>query len=227
MQNIKVAVDAVVFGYKEETLFVLCIKQKYGPLAGTWVLPGGLVKDDEGLQNAVKRELKEETNVELGYMEQLYTFGDDVNRDPRGRVITVAYLGLVDPKRLEIKADSDALEARWFEFEDLPEMGFDHRDIIQKGIQRIRAKVHYEPIGFDLLEKEFFFSELEGLYRTISGRELDRRNFRRKIMSFEFLEELGKYPLEGKGRPANKYRFIEEKYNALLDNGFHFEIKFA
>ncbi|THD67614.1 NUDIX hydrolase [Robertkochia marina] len=227
MQDIKVAVDAVVFGYKEETLFLLCIKQKFGPMADSWVLPGGLVQDDEPLKDAVKRELREETNVELEYMDQLYTFGDDIKRDPRGRVIAVAYLGLVDPKRLELKADTDALDAQWFPIDALPSLGYDHELIFEKGLERLRAKIHYEPIGFDLLEEEFFFSEMEGLYRTITGRAFDRRNFRKKILSFGFLEDLGTFRREGMGRPANKFRFIEDKYNELLAEGFHFELKFA
>lgn len=227
MQNIKVAVDAVVFGYKEEKLYLLCIKQKYGPLKGHWVLPGGLVKDEERLQEAVIRELQEETNVDLEYLEQLYTFGDTIERDPRGRVIAVAYLGLVNPKGLELQAATDALEAKWFPIEELPDLGYDHNEIVQTGLARLRSKVHYEPIGFDLISEEFFFSELEGLYRTLTGRDFDRRNFRRRILRFGFLEDLGTFPTSGKGRPSNKYRFIEERYNELLDEGIQFEIKFS
>lgn len=227
MQHIKLAVDAVVFGYQNEALYLLCVKQKYGPFANSWVLPGGLVKDNEAIQDAVKRELEEETSVELDYLEQLYTFGDDVERDPRGRVVTVAYLGLVDPGRLHIQADTDASEVKWFLLNDLPELGYDHHSIVDKGLERLRAKIHYEPIGFDLLEEEFFFSELEGLYRTITNRELDRRNFRKKILSFELLEDLGVFPSNGRGRPGKKYRFREDRYKELVAKGFHFEIKYV
>ncbi|MBL7473300.1 NUDIX hydrolase [Robertkochia sediminum] len=227
MQNIKVAVDAVVFGYKDEQLFLLCIKQKFGPLKGHWVLPGGLVKDKERLQEAVIRELLEETNVEVEYLEQLYTFGDTLDRDPRGRVITVTYLGLVNPEGLKIKAATDAMDAKWFSVEKLPSLGFDHNEIVAKGLERLRSKVHYEPIGFDLLNPIFYMAELEGLYRTLTRRDFDRRNFRRKILRLGLLEDLGIFSSPGKGRPANKYRFIEQRFKELQEEGFQFEIKFS
>lgn len=226
-QNIRVAVDAIVFGYQNNQLYVLLIQQKFGTEKSYWALPGGLVKNDESLQDAVKRELKEETNITVNYFEQLFTFGDDVFRDPRNRVISVAYFALVDAEKLKVIADTDAEKAQWFKIDEIPPLAFDHTIILGKAIKRLRAKLIYEPIGFDLLPKEFLFSELENLYCTILEKEIDRRNFRKKILSFEIIEETDRFSPVKSGRPAKLFRFKKEKYNALLEKGFHFEIKFA
>ena len=226
-QNIKVAVDAIVFGYQNNQLYVLLIQQKFGTQDSYWALPGGLVQNDESLENAVKRELKEETNISVNYFEQLFTFGDDVFRDPRNRVISVAYFALVDSSKLKVKADSDAENAQWFKIDEVPALAFDHTIILGKAMERLKAKLTYEPIGFDLLPKEFLFSELENLYCIILEKEIDRRNFRKKILSFEIVEETAHFSPLKSGRPAKLFKFNNKKYNALLDKGFHFEIKFA
>jgi 8-oxo-dGTP diphosphatase len=226
-QNIKVAVDAIVFGYQNNQLYVLLIQQKFGTQDSYWALPGGLVQNDESLENAVKRELKEETNISVNYFEQLFTFGDDVFRDPRNRVISVAYFALVDSSKLKVKADSDAENAQWFKIDEVPALAFDHTIILGKAMERLKAKLTYEPIGFDLLPKEFLFSELENLYCIILEKEIDRRNFRKKILSFEIVEETAHFSPLKSGRPAKLFKFNNQKYNALLDKGFHFEIKFA
>lgn len=227
MQNIKIAVDAVVFGYQNNTLFVLLIQQKFGSQNSYWALPGGLVKEDESLIEAVKRELKEETNVSVNYVEQLYTFGDDIKRDSRNRVISVAYMALVDPSKLVLKADTDADEVAWVPVSEIPNLAFDHNDMIAKGLERLRAKLTYQPIGFDLLPEEFLFSDLENLYTTILQKEIDRRNFRKKMMSFEILEQSDNILIHKAGRPAKLFRFNKVKYNQLIKEGFYFEIKFA
>jgi len=226
-QNIKIAVDAIVFGYSEGKLSVLLIKQKFGVMKGQWALVGGFVKDNESLSNAVKRELNEETGIEVNYLEQLYTFGDNVNRDPRYHVISVAYFALVNPTQFEIKPDSDAEDAQWFPIGSLPELAYDHAEIIQVALDRLKSKLTYQPIGFDLLPNEFLFSDLENLYSTILEKEIDRRNFRKKILSFEILEETEKFGNKKSGRPAKLFRFNNLKYNNLKRNGFHFEINFA
>ncbi|MDX6180769.1 NUDIX domain-containing protein [Flavobacterium sp. Fl-77] len=226
-QNIRIAVDAIVFGYKNNSLYVLLIEQKFGSADQYWALPGGLVKNDESLSDAVIRELHEETNVQLTFMEQLYTFGDDIYRDSRNRVISVAYYALVDASNLEIKADSDAEKVQWFKIDAIPTLAFDHNLIIEKAISRLKAKLTYEPIGFDLLPPEFLFSDLENLYCTILEKEIDRRNFRKKILSYGFLEQTDHFSPVKNGRPAKLFRFNKLKYNALLEQGFHFEIKFA
>lgn len=226
-QNIRVAVDAIVFGYQNNQLYVLLIQQKFGTQESYWALPGGLVRNDESLQDAVKRELKEETNIRVNYFEQLFTFGDDVFRDPRNRVISVAYFALVDSSKLIVKADTDAEKAQWFKIDEIPPLAFDHTIILGKGIERLKAKLTYEPIGFDLLPKEFLFSELENLYCTILEKEIDRRNFRKKILSFEIIEETDRFSPLKSGRPAKLFKFNKQKYSALFKKGFHFEIKFA
>ena len=226
-QNIKIAVDAIVFGYADNKLNVLLINQKFGALKSKWALVGGFVKDNETLNDAVNRELQEETGIKVNYLEQLYTFGDNVNRDPRFRVISVAYFALVNSTKLVLKADSDAEDAKWFSINQLPILAFDHKEILQTAQSRLQSKLTYQPIGFDLLPKEFLFSELENLYCTILEKEIDRRNFRKKILSFGIVEETEKFGNKIKGRPAKLYRFNKLKYNKLVKDGFLFEINFA
>ncbi|HEY1196884.1 NUDIX hydrolase [Flavobacterium sp.] len=227
LQNIRIAVDAIVFGYKNNGLYVLLIEQKFGSADKYWALPGGLVQNEESLSDAVIRELHEETNVQLNFMEQLYTFGDDIFRDSRNRVISVAYYALVDASNLEIKADTDAERVQWFKIDEIPSLAFDHNLILKKAIARLKSKLTYEPIGFDLLPDEFLFSDLENLYCTILEKEIDRRNFRKKILSYGILEQTDKIAPVKNGRPAKLFKFNKMKYNSLVKEGFHFEIKFA
>lgn len=226
-QNIKIAVDAIVFGYHHHCLNVLLVKQKYGLMKDKWVLVGGFVLDNEALIDAVYRELKEEAGIKINYLEQLYTFGDDVHRDPRFRVISVAYFGLVNSEKLKPKADTDAAEAQWFPIHAIPELGYDHKIILDKALLRLKNKLTYQPIGFDLLPKEFPFSDLENLYCSILEKEIDRRNFRKKILSFGIVEETDKIEKKNTGRPAKLFRFNKMKYNKLEKDGFHFKINFA
>jgi 8-oxo-dGTP diphosphatase len=223
-QNIRIAVDAIVFGYSNNELNVLLVKQKFGETKNQWALVGGFVKDEETLTEAVNRELKEETGIKVNYLEQLYTFGDDINRDPRFRVIAVAYFALVNSTKLVLTADTDAEEARWFSINKLPKLAYDHEKILQVAYQRLKNKLTYQPIGFDLLPKEFLFSDLENLYCTILEKEIDRRNFRKKILSFGLVEETAHFSPKKSGRPAKLFRFNKLKYNQLHKEGFWFEI---
>ncbi|MCO6174655.1 NUDIX hydrolase [Flavobacterium sp. NRK F10] len=227
MQQIRLAVDAIIFGYRDTELYVLLIQQKFGSQNSYWAVPGGLVKEDESLIDAVKRELREETNVRVNYLEQLYTFGDDITRDPRNRVVSVAYFGLVDPAKLVLKADTDADHVAWVKIKDIPNLAFDHNEMIIKAIQRLKDKLTYKPIGFDLLPEKFLFSELENLYATILEKEIDRRNFRKKMLSFGIIEETEEFANKKSGRPAKLYKFKSAEYQKLEKEGFHFEIKFA
>ncbi|GAB5417552.1 MAG: NUDIX domain-containing protein [Crocinitomicaceae bacterium] len=225
-QNIQIAVDAIVFGYnKENGVSLLLIKRKYDPFKGAWAIPGGFVKDDETLEAAVERELEEETGVTINYLEQLYTFGS-VRRDPRKRVISVAYFGLVKSSQFEkLKATTDAEEAKWFNIKSLPKLAFDHKEIVQAAIERLRGKISYQPIGFELLDKKFPFSDLEHLYATLLDRPIDRRNFKKKVMHLGILDELDeKAKSSGAGRPGNLYQFNRSTYKQLLKEGMHFEI---
>ncbi|PQA91266.1 8-oxo-dGTP diphosphatase [Chryseobacterium piscicola] len=223
-QDIKVAVDAVIFGYfDKKDLQILLIKRNIEPFKGVWALPGGLVLDDENLDDAVKRELQEEAGIKPDFLEQLYTFGN-IGRDPRNRVVTVAYLGLVNPSYHELLAYSDADEAQWFGINNLPNLAFDHQSIIDIALKRLRSKICYQPIGFNLLNEEFPFSDLENLYKTIIGKEIDRRNFRKKIMSYGLLNETDNIKKVGSGRPGRLFTFNQKKYRELEEKGFYFEI---
>jgi 8-oxo-dGTP diphosphatase len=226
-QQIKIAVDALVFGYTNNELQVLLIQQKYGPLKDSWVLPGGFVKNEESLQAAVVRELQEEAGITVRYLEQLYTFGDDIHRDPRMRVVSVAYFALVNSTELYPTADTDAADAQWFPITAIPALGFDHNLIVAMAHQRLKNKLAYQPIGFDLLPDAFLFSDLENLYCTILEKEIDRRNFRKKMLSFEIIEETDQVYKKKSGRPAKLFRFNKLKYKELEKEGFHFEIYFA
>ncbi|TCD08625.1 NUDIX hydrolase [Pedobacter frigidisoli] len=227
-QNIKIAVDAIVFGYEKGTLYVLAIQQRFGKLADSWVLPGGFILNDEPLINAVERELKEEAGIAVNYLEQLGTFGDNVNRDDRFRVISVAYFALVNPKNFVLKADTDAKDAKWFPINEIPKLGFDHDDMVKLAHQRLKSKLTYQPIGFDLLDAEFLFSDLENLYCTILEQDIDRRNFRKKILSFGIVKETNKVVKIGvSGRPGKLFSFDKPKYNQLLKENFQFDIRFA
>lgn len=224
--EIRLAVDAVVFGYqKKEGVSVLLIRRRYEPFKDKWALPGGFVLKDESLEEAVTRELEEETGVSINYLEQLYTFGD-LSRDPRQRVVSVAYFVLVNPTAFhELHASTDATDARWFNLNDLPKLAFDHQEILQVALDRLRAKIRYQPIGFELLDEKFPFSDLEKLYSTLLGREIDRRNFKKKIKSFNIVDELNEpAPKSGPGRPGNLYRFNRKTYQKLQKGGFNFEI---
>lgn len=224
-QQIKLAVSAAVFGYaREQGLSVLLAKRKTPPYHDRWALPGGLVGNRENLSQAIKRALEEETGVGLDYLEQLYTFGDP-ERDPRHRVVSVAYFGLVRQDRFKIMASTDADHASWFNVKQLPPMAFDHALITQKAIKRLQAKLVYEPVGFELLDEKFPFSELEKLYATVLDRVIDRRNFKKKILALDILEELQeKQKLPAAGRPGNLFRFNKEKYFELVEKGINIEI---
>ena len=139
----------------------------------------------------------------------------------------MAYFALVNPKKWTLKADTDAEDAKWFPISKLPKLAYDHKKIVEVGIERLKGKLTYQPVGFDLLDKEFPFSDLEHLYTTILGKEIDRRNFRKKMLSFDILTETDKMRKVGSGRPATLFTFNKQKYNALVKKGFHFEIKYV
>ncbi len=225
-QNIKIAVDAVVFGYsKSDGVSVLLVQRKYGDYKGNWALPGGFVHTDESLEDAVHRELAEETGISVNYLEQLYTFGKP-DRDTRYRVVSVAYFALVKSADYQkLKASADAEKAQWFNIKDLPSLAFDHAEILQTGINRVRAKIRYQPIGFELLDKKFPFADLERVYTTLLDREIDRRNFSKKVMALGILDatnEIAKS--EGAGRPGKLFSFNKQRYQQLEKDGINFEI---
>jgi 8-oxo-dGTP diphosphatase len=225
-QDIKVSVDAVVFGYdQEQGISVLLIKRRNEPFQKMWALPGGLVLNDESLDEAVNRELKEEAGIDVNYLEQLYTFGSP-DRDPRNHAISISYFGLVRPQDFQLVAHTDAEDVAWFNIKKLPKLAFDHKKIIDTAIKRLRGKITYEPVGFELLEKEFPFSDLEKLYQTLLDQEIDRRNFKKKIISLGILEELDETIQRKAGRPARLFKFNKKKYFELKEKGYNFDIFF-
>lgn len=205
-----VTVDVVILTLEDGALRILLVRRKNWPFAGMWALPGGFLNMDESLEHAARRELEEETGVADIYLEQLYTFGDP-GRDPRTRVITVVYYALIDAARLGVKvrAADDAADARWFPLYDLPPLAFDHAEIVDYTIQRLRGKLEYTTIGFQLLAPEFTLSELQAVYEAILNRKIDKRNFRRKILAGDLLESTEATKMEGPHRPARLYRFRE------------------
>lgn len=222
--TIRLAVDAVVFGYDpKDGISVLLIKRKYDPFKGKWAIPGGLVMEHESLEKAVERELEEETGVKVDYLEQLYTFGE-VDRDPRNRVVAVAYYGLVKKSDFHLYASTDAEDAKWFNWNELPPVAFDHQQILTTAITRLRGKIRYEPIGFELLDDKFPFSDLHKLYQAILGIDLDRRNFKKKFLQLNILRELSEKISEGKGRPGSLFQFDNERYFQMKKEGINFQI---
>lgn len=226
-------VDCIIFGLDEGSkLKVLLIQRKKDPFQGSWALPGGFVDMDENLEQSALRELEEETGVKNVFIEQLYTFGEP-GRDPRGRTVSVAYFALVNLAEHPVTAASDAQEANWFEMDNLPSLAFDHEHILQVAVNRLRAKVRYQPIGFELLPEQFTLSQLQQLYETILGvkEPLNKRNFRTRILKMGVLKEVGKQ--EGVAhRPAVLYSFdkeryeqlVKERYEDLIKRGVDFEI---
>jgi 8-oxo-dGTP diphosphatase len=204
-----VTVDVVIFSLAGEDLKVLLIRRGGRPFAGMWAIPGGFIQMDESLEDAAARELEEETGVTNVYMEQLYTFGDP-HRDPRTRVITVAYFALVPYGSIQHRAGDDAAETAWFSVLKLPELAFDHTEILDYALTRLRYKLEYTSVGFELLPDVFTLSELQRAYEIILGESLDKRNFRRKILSAEILEETGKKKKDGEGRPAKLYQYKKD-----------------
>ncbi|MBN1911915.1 MAG: NUDIX hydrolase [Pirellulales bacterium] len=216
-------VDCVVFGLDDEDLKVLLIERDLPPFEGRWALPGGFVRLDETLDDAARRELCEETGLERVYLEQLYTFGD-LDRDPRERVVTVAYYALVRLSDHRVQAATDARQAAWFAIDDLPRLAFDHERILAMAHERLRGKVRYQPIGFELLPPKFALRQLQHLYEVILDRPLDKRNFRKKILAMDILVELDEVETDVAHRAARLYRFDKTKYRRLTKQGFNFEI---
>lgn len=217
------AVDCVVFGLDETDLKVLLIQRRLTPFQHAWALPGGFVRLDETLDDAARRELQEEAGVTDVYLEQLYSFGA-LDRDPRERVVTVAYYALAKLSDHKIRAATDAMGVGWFALDDLPKLAFDHGEIVRVATERLRAKVRYAPIGFELLPPRFSLTQLQRLYEIILGTELDKRNFRKKLLSLDLLVETDEFEQGVRHRAARLYRFDRRKYDRLAKQGFEYQI---
>lgn len=185
-----VTVDTVIFTIKDNELKVLLIKRNLNPFKGSWALPGGFVREKENLDQAAKRELEEETGVKNVYLEQLYSFGE-VARDPRGKIITIAYMALVNSEQVNLKATSDASDAQWFSMLKLPKLAFDHDKIISYALKRLKWKFEYTTVAFSLLSKKFAISEIQKIYEIVFHKGFDKRNFAKKLLSLNILKEEG------------------------------------
>ncbi|MGE5333759.1 MAG: NUDIX hydrolase [Nitrososphaerota archaeon] len=201
-----VTVDVVILTVRERRLEVLLVRRRHWPFEGMWAIPGGFVEPHESLEDSARRELHEETGVSDVYLEQLYTFGDP-GRDPRTRVITVVYYALLRADQLRVHAGSDAADAQWFPAYEHPSLAFDHDKILEYTRQRLRSKLEYTTIGFQLLAPAFTLSELQVVYEAILNRPLDKRNFRKKVLSTGILEQIPESRKAGQHRPAALYRF--------------------
>jgi len=220
MGDLRVTVDIVIFTVRDRTLQVLLVRRGIPPFQGKHAIPGGFIHEGESLEDAALRELQEETGVRDVFLEQLYSFGDP-GRDPRGRVITVAYYALTSSDALSITAGSDAAEAGWFPVDDLPPLAFDHRRILGYAVERLRNKLEYTTVGFQLLPEKFTLSELQAVYEAILGRRLDKRNFRRKIALLGILKPLRELRHTGR-KPAQLFRFAASRFEKLKDKGILF-----
>ena len=224
-----VTTDSVVFGFDGEDLNLLLIQRGDEPYAGMWALPGGfLLPTDKNAEEAAYRELHEETNVEGIYMEELGTFSD-INRDSRERVITIAFFALVVKDKYIIKGGDDARMAKWFPVKNLPELAFDHQQIIDTALERIRQRIHFEPIGFHLLGKEFTMPQLQNIYIAILNppkddiKLRDRRNFPKKMLKLGYIKETGKKMTGNPYRSPKLYTFDEEAYANAKKIGMRLE----
>ncbi|MEI1280439.1 NUDIX domain-containing protein [Leptospira venezuelensis] len=216
-------VDCVVFGIDNGDLKILIIQRGLNPFRGHWALPGGFVRIDETIDEAATRELQEETGLKNIFLEQLYTFGQ-IDRDPRERVVSVAYYALVNLQSYPLRASSDAEKAIWRNVKDLPKLAFDHDKIVAVALNRLQGKVRYQPIGFELLPRKFTLTQLQRLYEIILEKDLDKRNFRKKILQFDILESTDEFEKNVSHRAALLYQFNKSKYERMVKRGFNFDL---
>lgn len=223
-EKILVAVDSIIFGFDEDDreLKLLILKRKFEPAKGEWSLMGGFTNKNESLNDAARRIVLQLTGLDNVYMEQLYAFGEP-ERDPGGRIISVAYFSLIrinEYDRRRVKKHG----ANWVALSDLPELIFDHNEMVEKALRKLRIRARTQPIGFELLPEKFTIPQLQALYEAIYQQPFDKRNFRRKILSMDLLEKLNEKEKETSKKGAFYYQFNQQKYEELLLKGFNFEI---
>lgn len=215
-----VTTDCVIFGFDGTRLRVLLVQRGIEPYKGCWAFPGGFVKMDESCEQGALRELQEETGLTGAYIEQFHAFSDP-NRDPRERVITIAYYALV--KIQEVQGGDDAERADWFALDEVPPLAFDHKSILHEALKRLRERIHFEPVGFELLLEKFTMKQLQNLYEAILDVHFDRRNFTKKMLHFNILTQLDETTRPTPKREAFLYSFNKENYNELKQKGFRLE----
>lgn len=215
-----VTTDCVIFGFDGSELQVLLIERGIEPFKGKWAFPGGFLNMDETAGEGALRELKEETGLENAYIEQFNTYSDP-GRDPRERVITIAHYALV--RIQEVKGGDDAAKAQWFPIDEVPQLAFDHDKILRDAMRKLRERIHFEPIGFELLPEKFTMRDLQILYESILGVKFDRRNFAKKMMHYELLNQLDETIRPTAKRDALLYSFNKENYELFKKKGFQLE----
>ena len=215
-----VTTDCVIFGFDSDGLSILLVERGLDPFKGYWAFPGGFMLMDEDAETGAKRELKEETGLNAEYIEQFGTF-TEVNRDPRGRVVTIAYFALV--KKTEVKGADDAAQARWFPIKEIPPLAFDHDKILRVAIKALREKIHFEPVGFELLSEVFTMPQLQDLYESILDFHFDRRNFASKMLKLGILNEVDDGTIRRGPRNPIKYSFNKDKYLQMKSKGYRLE----
>lgn len=218
-----VAVDCIIFGFDDDGLKLLIIKRKFAPQEGHWSLMGGFVGPGENLDDAAKRVLYDLTGLSNIYLEQLYSYGE-VDRDSAGRVISVAYYALIRADNYDVEL-GEKHGAKWVNFDHQPELIFDHNQMVIKALARLRRRVSNQPIGFELLPEKFTLPQLQKLYEAIFQQELDKRNFRRRILSMDLLIKLEEKDKASSKKGAFRYKFDKKRYDELVQKGFYFEIK--
>ena len=221
-QKILVAVDCIIFGFDSKNLKLLLFRRKVEPLRGSWSLIGAFIKNDSSVLDGAKQILFECTGLEDVYLEELKTYGD-VNRDPGERVISIAHYSLIRINDFELE-HVEKFDARWFNLDEIPELILDHRLMVEDAIVKLKNKARHQPIGFNLLPEYFTIPELQTLYESIYQRELDPRNFRKKILSLDILNKTTKRDKSGSKKGAFLYCFNKEKFDTLIAKGYNFEI---
>ena len=217
------SIDCVIFGFEKSVLEVLLIKRKRNPSKGFWALPGGFIKKSELIDAAAKRVLEETTGIINLYLEEVAVF-DKIDRYPFRRVFTLGHFALVSPENYHVHTGIDTSAVKWFKLDELPKLLFDHLNIIEIALNKLRNRVRYKPIGFELLPYKFTIPQLQNLYECILGKKLDRRNFRKKILSMNLLKRLNEKDPNNKRRAANLFKFDRKNYSKLKKMGFIFEL---
>ena len=215
-----VTTDCVIFGFDGGKLKVLLVERGLEPYKGRWAFPGGFVKMDESCEEGALRELEEETALKGTYVQQFHTYSAP-NRDPRERVITVAFFALV--RIQEVEAGDDANKAQWFAIDEVPQLAFDHDVMLRDALKRLRERIHFQPIGFELLPEKFTMRQLQNLYEAILDVHFDRGNFSKKMLHFNILTPLDETIRPTPKREARLYRFNKESYDELKQKGFRLE----
>lgn len=213
----------MIFAFDEGELKILLIERNQDPYGDWFALPGNMVNNDESIDTAAERVLYELTGLKGIYMEQFYTFGD-LGRHPKGRIITVAYFAMIrltNPKELR-PVTAYAKNASWVSIKELPELAFDHKSIFEKGFERVKSKISYQPLAFELLPEKFTLTQLQNLYEIILNKKLDKRNFRKKILGYDILKELDEKQKGVSYRAAKLYKFDRRKYSKYFQNELSF-----